>query len=146
MAVMMNTLTRKSRFSLEVSKVSPTFTPRPNEHPAYTILVYEDPEPSSDERTEKLELENDQLRSKIAALERELMGRSPTKKSKSRNALEPSRTSNILGRESDIEMALSRMDQLKLTDNMFSPQNSTVGKKQKMMTTRKWDLAPEDDI
>jgi hypothetical protein len=78
-------------------------------------------------------------------MEHELTGRSPTKKSKSRNALEPSRSSNILGRESDIEMALSRMDQLKLTD-MFPPQSGTTGKKPKAMTTRKWDLAPEEDI
>ena len=74
------------------------------------------------------------------------MGRSPTKKSRSRNALEQSRSSNILGRESDIELALSRMDQLKLTDSMFSPQSSTTGKKQRKIPTRKRDLAPEEDI
>lgn len=74
------------------------------------------------------------------------MCQSPTKKSKSRNALEPSRSSNILGRESDIESALQRMDQLKLTDNMFSPSPATTAKKQKKMTTRRWDLAPEDEI
>lgn len=77
------------------------------------------------------------------------MGRSPTKKSKSRNnnnPLESSRDSNILGRESDIENALRRMDQLKLTDSMFSPSPGGPGKKQKKMSTRRWDLAPEDDI
>lgn len=74
------------------------------------------------------------------------MGRSPTKKSKSRNTLEPSRSSNILGRESDIEMALSRMDQLKLADSIFPSQPGATAKKQRKMTTRKRDLAPEEDI
>ncbi|GAQ04202.1 kinesin-like motor protein 9 [Aspergillus lentulus] len=111
--------------------------------------VYEDPGSATDQRVEELELENDQLRSRIAALERELMGRSPTKKPKSKNALEPSHGSNHLGRESDIESALRRMDQLKLADSMFSPAASgcsSPGKKHRKMATRKWDLAPEEDI
>lgn len=93
-----------------------------------------------------LEFENDQLRAKVAALERELNNQSPTKKSRSRNALEPSRSSNVLGRESDIESALQRMDQLKLTDSMLSGPPTPTVKKQRKMTTRKWDLAPEDEI
>ncbi|PWY66547.1 kinesin family protein [Aspergillus eucalypticola CBS 122712] len=111
--------------------------------------IHEDPQPSSDERVEDLEFENDQLRSKIAALERELNCRSPTKKSRSKNTLETSRNSNILGRESDIEVALKRMDQLKLADSMFSPApqpTGSPGKRQRKMATRKWDLAPEEDI
>ncbi|GKZ98909.1 hypothetical protein AnigIFM60653_000249 [Aspergillus niger] len=111
--------------------------------------IYEDPKPSSDERVEDLEFENDQLRSRIAALERELNCRSPTKKSRSKNTLEASRNSNIFGRESDIEVALKRMDQLKLADSMFSPAPqpaSSPGKRQRKMATRKWDLAPEEDI
>lgn len=110
------------------------------------VLVYQDPEPSYDEGTEQLALENEQLRGRIAALERELMGRSPTKKSRSRSVLASSCSSNTLGRESDIEMALSRMDQLKLTDTVFSPPSGATGKKQRKMTTRKWDLAPEEDL
>ncbi|PWY80337.1 kinesin family protein [Aspergillus sclerotioniger CBS 115572] len=110
--------------------------------------IHEDPQPSSNERIEDLEFENDQLRSKIATLERELTCRSPTKKPRSKNTLETSRNSNILGRESDIEGALKRMDQLKLADSMFSPvpQTSSPGKRQRKMATRKWDLAPEEDI
>jgi hypothetical protein len=111
--------------------------------------VYEDPGSATDQRVEELELENDQLRSRIAALERELMGRSPTKKPKSKNVLESSHGSNHLGRESDIESALRRMDQLKLADSMFSPAasgSSSPGKKHRKMATRKWDLAPEEDI
>ncbi|KAL4741200.1 P-loop containing nucleoside triphosphate hydrolase protein [Aspergillus similis] len=110
--------------------------------------IHEDPQPSSDERLEELEFENDQLRTKIIALERELNCRSPSKKSNSKNApLETSRNANILGRESDIEVALRKMDQLKLADSMFkSPAVNSPGKKQRKMATRKWDLAPEDDL
>jgi hypothetical protein len=81
-------------------------------------------------------------------LERELTCRSPTKKSKSKNTvLEPSRSANILGRESDIEVALRKMDQLKLADSMFkTPSVGSPGKSQRKMATRKWDFAPEDDI
>ncbi|KAL2863665.1 kinesin family protein [Aspergillus lucknowensis] len=110
--------------------------------------IHEDRDPSSDERVEQLEFENDQLRSRITSLERELACRSPTKKSKPKNAaLESSRNANILGRESDIEVALRKMDQLKLADSMFKgPPADSPGKKQRKIATRKWDLAPEDDI
>ncbi|KAL2854963.1 P-loop containing nucleoside triphosphate hydrolase protein [Aspergillus pseudoustus] len=109
--------------------------------------IHQDPEPS-DERLEELEFENDQLHSRITSLERELTCRSPTKKSKSKNTpLESSRNTNVLGRESDIEVALRRMDQLKLADSMFkSPSVDSPGKKQRKMATRKWDFAPEDEI
>lgn len=119
----------------------------------------EDPETPPDEKTEELSFENDQLRSRIIALERELSCQSPSRKprSKNTNVLETSRNSNLLGRESDIESALRRMDQLKLTDNMFPlpptasgfagpGSGSSPGKKTRKMATRKWDLAPEDDI
>ncbi|PYI27506.1 kinesin family protein [Aspergillus indologenus CBS 114.80] len=116
--------------------------------------IYEDPNTTNNERMEELEFENEQLRKKVAALERELTCRSPTKKTRAKTTtttttLEPSRNSNILGRESDIENALKRMDQLKLADSMFSPatqQLSSPGKKHRKMATRKWDLAPEEDI
>ncbi|KAL4810019.1 P-loop containing nucleoside triphosphate hydrolase protein [Aspergillus unguis] len=108
--------------------------------------IHEDP--SSNDRMEELEFENDQLRSKIIALERELNCKSPSKKSKSKNtALATSRNANVLGRESDIEVALRKMDQLKLADSMFkAPPGDSPGKKQRKMATRKWDFAPEDDI
>ncbi|KAL3482342.1 P-loop containing nucleoside triphosphate hydrolase protein [Aspergillus californicus] len=124
--------------------------------------IHEDPEPSTDERVEDLEFENGQLQSRITALEREMTGKSPTKKPKSKNtttatpaALTPSRNVNMLGRESDIDLALRKLDQLKLADNMFHshgsaslPQVDSPGKKQRQrkMATRKWDLAPEEDI
>jgi hypothetical protein len=53
----------------------------------------------------------------------------------------------MLSRESDIEVALRKMDQLKLADSMFKgPTADSPGKRQRKMATRKWDLAPEEDI
>ncbi|KAJ5736029.1 uncharacterized protein N7483_001154 [Penicillium malachiteum] len=109
--------------------------------------IYEDPEPSLNERAEELENENEQLRRRIAALEREMHSHSPTRKPRAKNAA-PSQSSNLLGRESDIENALQRMNQLNLTDTMFSPAPppSSPGKKMRKLGTRKMDLGPEMDI
>ncbi|KAJ5236652.1 hypothetical protein N7489_006743 [Penicillium chrysogenum] len=106
--------------------------------------IFEDSGPN--ERVEELEQENDQLRRKLAALERETHNQSPTRKHRPKNAT-PAR-SNLLGRESDIENALQRMDQLKLADTMFAPPSPGAPpmKRTRKMGTRKWDLAPEDQI
>lgn len=109
--------------------------------------IFEDPEPSSNARVEELEDENEQLRRRIATLEREMHSHSPTRKPRAKNAT-PGHTSNMLGRESDIENALQRMNQLNLTDTMFSPAtpSSSPGKKQRKLGTRKLDLGSEFDI
>ncbi|GLI72861.1 hypothetical protein PoHVEF18_001045 [Penicillium ochrochloron] len=113
--------------------------------------IYEDPEQSMNDRVEDLENENEQLRRRLAILEREMNSHSPTRKPRAKHAApSPSRTANRLGRESDIENALQRMNQLNLTDSMFSPpsptpKSSSPGKTRKI-STRKWDLAPESDI
>ncbi|KAJ5487174.1 hypothetical protein N7530_001474 [Penicillium desertorum] len=106
--------------------------------------IFEDS--GSNERVEELEQENDQLRRKLAALEREMHNQSPTRKHRPKNAT-PAR-SNLLGRESDIENALQRMDQLKLADTMFAPPSPGASpiKRTRKMGTRKWDLAPEGQI
>lgn len=44
------------------------------------IDVHEDPEPTIEERVEELEGENESLRRKVEELQRELLGKSPTKK------------------------------------------------------------------
>ena len=44
------------------------------------IEVYEDPEPSVEERVGQLEEENRRLRERLEGAEREKLGRSPTKK------------------------------------------------------------------
>jgi hypothetical protein len=95
---------------------------------------------------EELEQENDDLRRRLAAIEREMHSQSPTRKPRAKNAT-PARA-NLLSRESDIENALQRMDQLKLADTMFAPPSPGASpiKKHRKMGTRKWDLAPEEDI
>lgn len=105
------------------------------------------------DRVEDLENENEQLRRRLAILEREMNSQSPTRKPRAKHAPpSPSRTTaNRLGRESDIENALQRMNQLNLTDSMFSPpsptpKSSSPAKKTRKISTRKWDLAPESDI
>lgn len=73
---------------------------------------------------------------------------SPTRKPRSKNA-PTTRSSNLLGRESDIENALQRLDHLKIADGMFSPSSpapTSPGKKPRKMATRKWDLGPEDQL
>ncbi|KAJ9210035.1 hypothetical protein DTO166G4_8390 [Paecilomyces variotii] len=118
------------------------------------VKIYEDPEPSKDEKIDELERENDSLRAKIAALERELMNRSPTqspKKSKSKKNTIPSTESasshSLRSSDADIENALRGLDHLKLSENSapVSAKKPPV-RKQRKMTTRKWDFAPEDEI
>ncbi|KAJ5750231.1 hypothetical protein N7533_007259 [Penicillium manginii] len=108
--------------------------------------IYEDPEQSSNERVEELEDENEQLRRRLATLEREMNSQSPTRQPRGKHA-SPNKPSTLLSRESDIENALQRMNQLHLTDGMFSPSSPTSpGKKPRKISTRKWDLAPESDV
>ncbi|KAJ5625770.1 hypothetical protein N7510_002079 [Penicillium lagena] len=110
--------------------------------------IYEDPKQSTNERVEELENENEQLRRRLAALEREMNSQSPTRKPRAKNG-PTTRSSNLLGRESDIENALQRLDHLKIADGMFSPSSpapTSPGKKPRKMATRKWDLGPEDQL
>ncbi|KAJ5648016.1 hypothetical protein N7490_004388 [Penicillium lividum] len=109
--------------------------------------IFEDPELSSNARVEELEDENDQLRRRIAALEREMHSHSPTRKPRAKNAT-PDPASSLLGRESDIENAMQRVNQLNLTDTMFSPAppSSSPTKKLRKLGTRKLDLGSEFDL
>ncbi|CAG8124707.1 unnamed protein product [Penicillium salamii] len=121
-----------------------TSTRRSSLSPVDSRVLFEDTD--SNDRMDELEQENDQLRRKLAAFEREMLSKSPSRKPRPKNA--PSARSNLQSRESDIENALQRMDQLKLADTMFAPPSPTTSpiKKTRKMGTRKWDLAPEDDI
>lgn len=96
---------------------------------------------------EELEHENDQLRRRLAVLEREMHSQSPTRKPRAKH-ISPAKSSRVLGRESDIENALQRMNQLHLTDSMFVPASptSSPGKKQRKMSTRNRDLGPEAEM
>lgn len=116
--------------------------------------VHEDPEPTSEEKIEELERENEILRSKLALLERDALTQSPTRQPRSKNVFQEKNTTS-LGRgfssgESDVENALSAMkvgdDITKPTIAPMAPTPKTTSKKPRKLTTRKWDLAPEDQL
>jgi hypothetical protein len=89
-----------------------------------TIQIHEDPEPSSKERIEELEGENEALRRKIDLLERELQNGSPTKKQ--RTLLPIARNSSSrLEDEGDLENAVVRgISEMRLGDT--TPEASTT--------------------
>lgn len=147
LVTMMNTWTRRLSLSLVDSAVSQSsICDLCKIIKLIEYLVYEDPDQSSNERVEELENENERLRRRLATLEREMNSQSPTRKPRAKQT-SPNKPSNLLSRESDIENALQRMNQLHLTDGMFIPSSPTSpGKKPRKISTRKWDLAPESDI
>ncbi len=97
--------------------------------------VHEDPEPTADERVIELEDENTVLRRRVKALERELHGRSPTKKTKTFIHTPMSAD------HSDVENAVFKLNGMSLDDK---PVVKTPRTKQRKLTTRKWDLGMED--
>ncbi|KAI9808942.1 MAG: hypothetical protein M1827_007116 [Pycnora praestabilis] len=101
-----------------------------------TIQIHEDSAPSSEQRANELENENASLRRKLNLVERELRTRSPTKKQKS-FAL-PVMATNV---NHDIENAMFKLNGMSLEAKTqeLSPAK-TPGKKQRKLTTRKWDL------
>ncbi|KMU82751.1 kinesin [Coccidioides immitis H538.4] len=69
------------------------------------VEIHEDPEPSTEERVDELERENDMLRTRIAALERELLNRSPTKKNTT-----TSKKNTIPGRFDSLDYSFLKAD------------------------------------
>ncbi|EFW20662.1 kinesin family protein [Coccidioides posadasii str. Silveira] len=69
------------------------------------VEIHEDPEPSTEERVDELERENDMLRTRIAALERELLNRSPTKKTTT-----TSKKNTIPGRFDSLDYSFLKAD------------------------------------
>ncbi|KAL1990905.1 hypothetical protein VTN49DRAFT_5908 [Thermomyces lanuginosus] len=124
--------------------------------------IYEDPAPTVDERIEELERDNAYLRARIAALERELNSRSPTRKQKqiladSNNTQNAAACRSSLDKgardtDSEIEKALQRVRNLNLSSD--GPSASHVGtkpskqqgRKVRKLTSRKRDLGPEEDL
>ncbi|KAI9757916.1 MAG: hypothetical protein M4579_003252 [Chaenotheca gracillima] len=113
-----------------------------------SIQIYEDPQNAGNAHVEELENENDSLRRKLAILERELQGRSPTKKNK---ILTPIfNTSRQSSNASDVENRLSDFSDLTVhgtgetTPSKAQTKMQTPGKKTRKLTTRKWDLGPEE--
>lgn len=76
------------------------------------------------------------------------MSRSPTKKTQAKKSTVAGQGASLdngpIGSESRIDSVLRSMDYLKLGDNNAAPKAPL--KKQRKMTTRKWDLGPEDEI
>lgn len=104
----------------------------------------------------ELETENEALRRKFEALERELQCRSPTK-SRQKPRIPSLALADIrlaAGSDSGIEAlgsALSKLNGLGLTDpaEARSPGKTpgkTPGMKVRKLTTRKWDLMDESDL
>ncbi|KAI9844029.1 MAG: hypothetical protein M1837_005964 [Sclerophora amabilis] len=105
-----------------------------------SIQIYEDPQPTGTERIVELEDENDALRHKLVLLERELQGRSPTK---SKKALSP--VFNLHSEDTDVENMKSDFSDMMVHQiNEPSQGSKTPGKKIRKLTTRKWDLGPEE--
>jgi hypothetical protein len=139
-----------------------------------TFMVHEDATLDGFARVEKVERDNEQLRARIEALERELHQRSPSKKSKAKQApilqenSNPNPTTNPflaslrgslgdgglaapdLGKLSPKEVsprkASLRGTSIQAQEDAISPRKVSVPKtpatlkKQRKLTTRKWDL------
>ena len=114
--------------------------------------VHEDPVDRNAYITE-LETENEALRQRFEALERELQCRSPTK-SRQKPRIPSLALADIrlaAGSGSGIGSALSKLNGLGLTDpaEARSPEKTpgkTPGIKVRKLTTRKWDLMDENDL
>lgn len=110
-----------------------------------------------DERVDELARENEFLRSRLAALERQLNSRSsPTRKPKPR----PAAMSNDAGNNqshllssdgSDLENMFQRVTAFKVAETYKSPVKPKAAlvhgaRNPRRVTSRKKDLGPEDDL
>jgi hypothetical protein len=143
-----------------------------------TFVVHEDPDVKGSSRIEEVERDNDQLRAKIEALDRELHQRSPSKKSKSKAqpVLQENSNPNLannpflsllsgsLGDGSLVAADLGKLSlkevsprkaslrgaSIQAQEESTSPRKVSVPKtpgtlkKQRKLTTRKWDLGEVD--
>ncbi|KAL8735077.1 MAG: hypothetical protein Q9181_002935 [Wetmoreana brouardii] len=110
------------------------------------IQIYEDPVDHGDRITE-LEAENERLRHRLEAIEREMNSRSPTLSSKKPPQLTtPSKPSSI--GENDFGTTLFKLNMLNLLpkEPEMTPAGITPGKKVRKLTARKWDLMDENEL
>ncbi|EGC43705.1 kinesin family protein [Histoplasma capsulatum var. duboisii H88] len=120
------------------------------------VRIHNDPQASSEDQIAALEQENDTLRKRIANLERELHSRSPTKKAtKSKKNIMPQLRQDSPGCdytscEDDVENSLLKLQHLKLdseikrsSGSMSTLKKSPKVRRQRMMTARQRDFAPE---
>ncbi|KAH0548156.1 hypothetical protein GP486_008119 [Trichoglossum hirsutum] len=92
-----------------------------------TIQIHEDPEPSSGERIDELEDENERLRRRVDALERELRNRSPTKKQKGQLAI----PRGLRLEDEELENAVQGLSEMRLDEGSETPKSKTPAKKQR---------------
>lgn len=98
-----------------------------------------------DTRSTELEHENEALRRKLEALERELQCQSPTRSQKKPQLSSPSKDYG----PSALGTALFKLNGMSLTDAAeCKPQSPgrTPGKKMRKLTARKWDLMDENEM
>ena len=111
------------------------------------IQVHEDSDAGA-EYAERLERENDDLKVKVERLERELQGRSPTKKKSAARKPTPllDAPKDVLGE------AMSKLNGLSLISPEPAQEKPAVQKtpgtvrKMRKLTTRQWDLMDEDEL
>ncbi|KAL8851183.1 MAG: hypothetical protein Q9221_003903 [Calogaya cf. arnoldii] len=109
------------------------------------IQIYEDPEARVD-RVAELESENEQLRRRLDALEREINSRSPTRSSKKPPQLTTPRKGLSSG-DDELGTTLFKLNAMSLTPK--EPKMSPAGKKTpkiRKLTARKWDLMDENEM
>lgn len=119
-------------------------------------LVYEDPAPTVDERVDELERENEYLRSKLAAMERQLNAQSsPTRKPRIQpvaNQVNSSVYRLPRGGSSDVENMIERVTAFKVHETYKSPVKPKAAlvsgwgsvRNSRRVTSRKKDLGPGD--
>lgn len=109
-------------------------------------LVYEDPVDRTEHVTALAE-ENESLRRRLDALEREISSQSPTRSSKKPPQLGTPRKAPSSG-EDDFGTTLFKLNMMNLSpkEPKLSPAGKTPGKKVRKLTTRKWDLMDENEL
>lgn len=90
--------------------------------------MHEDPEPPLAERIAALEEENDMLRRKLSNAERDLQGRSPTKKSTKKGTKV---ADSLAVEDSDVENAVPVVQTMILEEVFEYSKPKTPGKKQR---------------
>ena len=112
------------------------------------IQVHEDGD-ASGEYAERLERDNDELRAKVEKLERELQGRSPTKK-KSAVARKPTpmldASKDVLGDAMSKMNGLSLMSPEPVQEKPVEQKTPAAVRKMRKLTTRQWDLMDEEEL
>ena len=110
-----------------------------------TWVVYEDPEDRIDRVTE-LESQNEQLRRRLDALEREINSKSPSRSAKKPPQLSTPRKTFSSG-DDELGTTLFKLNVMSLTPR--EPKMSPVGKKtakMRKLTARNWDLMDENEL